>query len=278
MVVYFRTPAALDSCLGGLREQQPQPQVIVVDNSSTIDGVNIRPAPGVDWEWLRMNRNAGFGAAANAGARQAASGYVLVLNGDVVLEPGACAALVAALDRDPEAAVAGPRIIDAAGKVELSARSFPTVRTGALGRSSLLTRLFQRAGRAPVAVAHALEGEAGPVDWVSGACMLLRRQAFEQVAGFDERFWMYWEDADLCLRLARTGWRTRYVPEAVVHHATGSSGSSEVTIRAFHESAALYFATHLTRSAAGGVLGKGLLALRCQVVLARGRLANRSSP
>jgi GT2 family glycosyltransferase len=97
--------------------------------------------------------------------------------------------------------------------------------------------------------------------------MLVRRQAFDEGAGFDDRYWMYWEDADLCRRLGDLGWRIYYEPTAVVHHATGASGADERTIRAFHESAALFASRHLVRNRVGGRAIEIVLDWRCRLAL-----------
>jgi GT2 family glycosyltransferase len=97
--------------------------------------------------------------------------------------------------------------------------------------------------------------------------MLVRREAFESVGGFDDRYWMYWEDADLCRRLVDLGWRIFYEPTAVVHHATGASGTNERTIRAFHESAARFARQHIVRSRAGHRAIELVLDWRCRLAL-----------
>ncbi|HLM33479.1 MAG TPA: glycosyltransferase, partial [Gaiellaceae bacterium] len=159
----------------------------------------------------------------------------------------------------------GPRIFSR-GEVQLSARGFPSFRTGLLGRRSLLTRLLVRARRYPAEFRRVPPG-GGPVDWVSGACMLVRRSAFDSVGGFDEGYWMYWEDADLCRRLVDKGWQVHFEPAAVVHHATGASGTSARTIRAFHESAARFATRHIARTALERSLVRGVLETRTWVVL-----------
>lgn len=278
VVVYFRTPLPLIACLESLRTQTcSKPEIVVVDNSSAVDERHTRPAEGDDWYWLPMSHNSGFAAACNAGVRQGIGKYVLILNGDVVLAPDACTELLAAIERDPQAAVVGPRIIDADDQIELSAREFPSIRTGLVGRSSLITRVLRWAGTIPPNVSMALQGQSCVVDWVSGACMLIRREAFDRVGGFDEGYWMYWEDADLCRRLVERGYHARFVPTAVVHHATGSSGRSPVTIRAFHDSAVRYFEKHLARSRISKVLGRAVLSLRCRVALAHAMLEDRQT-
>ena len=114
-------------------------------------------------------------------------------------------------------------------------------------------------------------GAGGRVDWVSGACMLVRRRAFEQVGGFDEKYWMYWEDADICRRLHDSGWAVTLHPEATAHHSTGSSGQSERTIEAFHLSAARYYEQHVARTTLASRVARAALRLRMRVLLRRYR-------
>jgi GT2 family glycosyltransferase len=109
------------------------------------------------------------------------------------------------------------------------------------------------------------------VDWLSGACMLARRDVLQQVKGFDERYFLYWEDADLCRRMRALGYQVRYVPAATAIHRVGHSsrGGRAAAVRAFHESAYLYYAIHVAPDASlKRLLARLLLALRCQVQLA----------
>jgi N-acetylglucosaminyl-diphospho-decaprenol L-rhamnosyltransferase len=99
--------------------------------------------------------------------------------------------------------------------------------------------------------------------------MLVRREPFEAVGGFDEGYWMYWEDADLSRRLRNDGWRTGFCVEAQARHLTGSSGRSARTIRAFHDSAARYYTRHLARGVTSARLGRAVLALRARWMLRR---------
>jgi N-acetylglucosaminyl-diphospho-decaprenol L-rhamnosyltransferase len=269
IVVYFRTRECLTGCLDALREQTlPADEIVVVDNSSALDNSDQRPAPGEDWTWVRATRNLGYGTACNRAAQMTTGEYVLFLNADVMLDPTACMQLRLAADSQLRTAVVGPRIYGADGSIELSARAFPTVATGLLGRSSRVTKMLARIGRTPAAVSGAL-GSGGPVDWVSGACMLVRRQAFEQVRGFDEQYWMYWEDADICRRLKDRGWGTMLCPQAAAHHMTGSSGRSARTIIAFHASAARYYERHIARTAMSARAARVVLRARGSVILRR---------
>jgi N-acetylglucosaminyl-diphospho-decaprenol L-rhamnosyltransferase len=269
IIVYFRTPECLSSCLDALKQQTSRPdEILVVDNSSAVDGVDNRPAPGRDWEWVRADTNLGFGAACNLGARIARGDYLLFVNADVVLRRDACEQLRAVADANLRAAVVGPRIYGAEGEIELSARAFPSLATGILGRSSMLTKSLRAARRTPSGVSGAL-GHAGWVDWVSGACMLIRRGAFEDVRGFDEGYWMYWEDADICRRLKDLGWGAMLCIDATARHRTGSSGRSEHTIEAFHASAARYYERHVAKTATARKLARVILRVRMSLILHR---------
>ena len=148
-------------------------------------------------------------------------------------------------------AIAAPRLLNGDGSVQASARGEPSAWTGLFGRHGLLTRLFPASAAArrnlPAADLVQADVDSAIVDWVMGACMLIRRDRFAEVGGFDERYFLYWEDADLCRRLRARGYETRYVPGAqVVHVGAVSSGTrSSFATREFHRSAYRYYATHV---------------------------------
>ena len=157
------------------------------------------------------------------------------------------------LERHRECAVVAPLVVNEDGTPQGNARGDPTMMTGLFGRTSLMRRLVPRfpAVRRNVVAADAFGNCSLEVDWVSGACCLVRRQAFEDVEGFDERYFLYWEDADLCRRIRRKGGRIRFRPDpaARVVHAVGrsSAGVSAQAMSAFHDSAYRYYATHVAR-------------------------------
>jgi GT2 family glycosyltransferase len=269
IIVHYRTPERLRACIDALRGQTAPPQqIVVVDNSGT-DRAAPEPPTGAGWTVLRSGRNDGYGAACNRGARACNEGQLLFMNADLVLDVDACAQLDACAAAHPAAAVFGPRIFGADGEIELSARAFPRLRTGVLGRSSLATRLLRTVAGTPPSVAMALTGSTREVDWVSGACMLVRRGAFDRVGGFDEAYWMYWEDADLCRRLRNEELATMICVEAVAHHATGSSGQTTRSISAFHDSAARYYEQHVARGRGSAHAARLLLRARERLVIAR---------
>jgi len=226
---------------------------IVVDNASTSDGVEA--LDGLPRTRIVANpRNVGFGAAVNGAARETHAPLLWLLNPDCEVMPGAFRALRETLDAHVDCAIAAPRLLNADGSVQASARGEPTAWTGLFGRHSLLTRFFPSSPVArrnlPAEDLVTAGVDSAPVDWVMGAAMLVRRAAFDRVGGFDERYFLYWEDADLCRRLRQIGLSTRYVPRAIVRHPGGASASTQSAFatRAFHASAYRYYATHVVPS------------------------------
>ena len=226
---------------------------IVVDNASA-DG-SVAMLQGLSRARIIGNaRNIGFGPAVNQAARETNAPLLLLLNPDCEVRPGTFAALHATLTRHPDCAIAAPQLLNADGTTQASARGFPTAWTGLFGRHSLLTKIMPGSPLArknlPAADLVKSGVDSAAVDWVMGAAMLIRRAAFDAVGGFDERYFLYWEDADLCRRLHAAGWTTRYVPRAIVAHPGGASAASShaFAVRVFHQSAYRYYATHVAPS------------------------------
>ena len=214
--------------------------------------------------------NVGFGRAINQALARARAPFVLIMNPDCRLQPGALAALEGEMRRQPQCAIAGPRILNPDGSVQGSARGDPDMFTGFFGRSTALRRLMPWlpvARRNVVDASVPADGPSVAVDWLSGACMLARREALVAEGGFDGRYFLYWEDADLCRRLRTRGYEVRYVPAASAVHRVGISSRTAraPSVRAFHESAYLYYATHVAPGALNPkrLIARALLALRC---------------
>jgi len=248
----------------------------VVDNAS-VDGSSAIAGEFPAVTLIANRHNVGFGRAVNQALARARAPFVLVMNPDCRLRPGAVAALEAELRQHPWCALAGPRILNPDGSVQGSARGDPDMLTGLFGRSAALRRLLPGL---PVSKRNVLDEatrEGSPsvvVDWLSGACVLARREALAAIGGFDERYFLYWEDADLCRRLRAAGAHVRYVPSAVAVHRVGhSSRTARVSsLRAFHESAYVYYATHVAPGALNPKrpLARVLLAVRCWWLLRTG--------
>jgi GT2 family glycosyltransferase len=226
-------------------------EAVVVDNNST-DGsadIALEFAPRVSV--IRNAENAGFSRAVNQGIAATRAPLVLVMNPDCRLVAGAIDTLRAEIAQHEYCAVAGPKILNPDGSLQGSARGDPDMLTGLFGRNALLGKLLPWlpvAQRNVVSDAAIRSGHASVVvDWVSGACMLARREALSKVKNFDERYFLYWEDADLCRRLRAAGFHVRYVPGATAIHRIGHSSRTvrAAAIRAFHKSAYLYYTTHV---------------------------------
>nr|MBA2443463.1 glycosyltransferase family 2 protein [Rubrobacter sp.] len=194
-------------------------EVVVVDND---DG----PVPEIpsSVSLIRNPSNVGFARACNAGISASAGEYVVLVNPDTTVERDFFERFEGFLGGNGDVGVAGPRVLDEDGEVQLSARREVGAVSGFLGRTSLLTRLFPRS-RAVRRLFPAATAPGGPaeVDWVSGACMVLRREMLEEVGGLDGRFFMYFEDADLCRRARASGWLVLYLPGVSVTHRAGGS-------------------------------------------------------
>lgn len=276
VIVNYNSGAHLQRALASIRAHAPEAAVVVVDNASR-DGSE-RVADGLPRVTLiRNTQNVGFGAGINLAAAAApGTEPLLLLNPDGALTAGALDRLLAELETHPECAVAAPTIRDEDGSLQGSVRGDPSMMTGLFGRTTLLTKLLPgtRLAQKNVVTSGAATGDSRTADWVSGACMLIRRAAFDAVHGFDERYFLYWEDADICRRLRAQGFTIRYVPQAeVVHVVGGSSGGSAraLTIREFHRSAYLYYVTHVARTPLTRAVAWVLLGLRCQVRLLKAR-------
>lgn len=243
---------------------------VVIDNASTDGSAEIALDFGPAVTLVRNAGNVGFGRGINQGLARARAPFVLIMNPDCRLELGAIDRLAGELAGRPDCAIVGPRILDPDGTEQGSARGDPDMLTGVFGRSAALRRLFPALAvseRNVVPSTSVPPGGSLAVDWLSGACMLARASALVSVGGFDERYFLYWEDADLCRRLRSAGLEIRYVPAATAVHQVGQSSRTArgPSIRAFHESAYLYYATHVAPGALNPKrpLARVLLAARC---------------
>ena len=240
--VTYNPGPELDEFAASLRAATAQPvELVFVDNGSR-DDTPERVAAARDGRVVRAGENLGYGRAANRGARGAQQPWLLVVNPDVIWSPGSLDVLLAAAARYPRAGSLGPVLLNEDGTVYPSARELPSLTQG-VGHA-LFVRIWRgnpwtRAYQARQESADGAERAAG---WLSGACLLLRREAFEQVGGFDPAYFMFFEDVDLGERLSGAGWSNVYVPSARVTHAGGTSWRERPArmITAHHASAERY--------------------------------------
>jgi N-acetylglucosaminyl-diphospho-decaprenol L-rhamnosyltransferase len=223
VVVNYNARNHLVDCVRSLRAEGVV-DVVVADNASVDGSEQALRAADPDAHWHQTGANLGFGTGANRGAARTdpANPYLLVSNPDVVVEPGALKAMVEALELDARRGIVGPRIEGSDGELYPSARTFPAL-GDAIGHAFLglvapgnrFTRRYRMLDRDHT--------EPAEVDWVSGSCFLARRAAWDAVGGFDEAYFMYAEDVDLCWRVRRAGWSVAYEPAARVVHVQGAS-------------------------------------------------------
>lgn len=253
VVVSYNTCALLRQCLQSATDAGLATEVIVVDNASHDESVALvrREFPAV--ELLANDANRGFAAGTNQGIRHALArnptlDYVLLLNPDAFLRPGALPALVAFLDAHPRVGVAGARLFYPDGRHQEGAWHFPTLWMTWFDlfppRGPLLGRLYA----SPLNGRYREErgAEPFPIDHPLGAAMLLRRATLEQVGLLDESYWMYVEEVDWCYRCRQAGWAIWQVPQAEVVHVAGAS-TSQFKGRSFvalHRSRLQFFARH----------------------------------
>lgn len=220
----------------------PEVHVFVVDNASS-DG-SLDTIKDLSVTRLPMPRNGGFAYGCNAGWRQGSAPFVLFLNPDAQLSEDALARLVRLLGEEARIGIVAPRIVGDDGKLHYSQRRF--VRLGSTYAQALfLHRFFPRAGWSDELVrdVSAYDHASSP-EWVSGACLVIRRSLLEELGGWDERFFMYCEDMDLCRRVRDLGYDVRYTPEAVAVHTGGRSAPGSETLPILAQSRILYMRKH----------------------------------
>ena len=241
VTVAYSSAGDIGGFLGSVAGSGDRPAAtIVADNPSPESELTVRIAEGAGASVVRLTENAGYGGAINAAVAtlDPQIEFLLISNPDVRLHPNSIARLVEAMNRVPSAGAVGPKILNEDGTVYPSARRIPSLRTG-LGHALFVhvwpTNPWTRSYRQEKESTE----ESREVGWLSGACLLVRRAAFDAVGGFDDRYFMYFEDVDLGFRLGRAGWFNLYEPSAEVTHVGGTSTASvrPQMLRAHHRSA-----------------------------------------
>jgi GT2 family glycosyltransferase len=224
-IVNFNAREHLRACLASV-ERDASSDVLVVDVSSS-DGSTEMVHSAFPWARLVVCANRGYGAAANRALAETSSDYVLLLNSDTVLQRGSIRALCQYLAATRRAGVVGPRLVNPDGSVQPSCYPFLTPVNALL----VLTLLNELIGAVPFVRERHLptssHEHAGAVPWVKGAALAIRREAFDAVGGFDESYFMYAEDLDLCYRLQGASWEVHFTPAATVVHTGGASTTQQ---------------------------------------------------
>ena len=215
-------------------------EILLVDNASTDGSPEAVAAAFPSVRLIRNAANPGFGAANNRAVRESSGEFLLFLNTDTVLQSGAVAALLEILLSDPNAAAAGPLLFPGPGQAQVSFGN----------RVDFLGQTVQKVILNPF-YKKKLTGESKnrETGWLSAACLLCRRSAFEEAGGFDERFFLYFEDIDLCRRMRTSGWRLLFVPRARVFHEGGATtGPHPASSRfEYRKSQVAFYTKHASR-------------------------------
>ena len=243
VIINYNATSFLLDCLSSIYQAMEANRgfrIFVFDNASA-DQVSRIKRRFPDVTLVCSQTNVGFSKAVNHAVGLGHAPYVLILNPDTCIRKSFFAPIIRYMEAHPEVGILGPKIFDGRGRVQGSARTFPTAGTALFGRSALLSRLFPNnryTAKQILAKGDRVE-QPMDVDWVSGACMMVRRNAIESVGMLDENFFMYWEDADWCRRMRQNQWRVVYFPQCALIHYTGVS-SRKNSIQAnfeFHKSA-----------------------------------------
>jgi GT2 family glycosyltransferase len=219
--------------------------VTVVDNASDDETRDV--LAGLAVETIALDENGGFAHGCNVGAAAGSAPYVLFLNPDARLDPGGVESLVRELEDATTAAAIAPRIVDSSGSLDYSLRRFPRL-SSTFAQALFLHRLFPAASWVDEVIRDPAEyRHAHPVEWVSGACLLVRRSVLERIGGLDETFFHYGEDVDLCARIWQAGWEVKYVPTVVALHDGGASAPRAGLLPILAASRIRYSAKHESR-------------------------------
>ena len=228
VIVHYNTSDDLGRCLESVRRHPPACElgIVVVDNASSDPGLEAVQGEHPDVHWIRNSGNVGFARAANIGMSALDAEYHLVMNPDIVVQPGSLDALLRFADAHPKAGVVGPQLLNEDGSIQDSCRRFYSFRTLLL-RRTVIGKVWRGSGEIDRHLMRDFDHLAPrPVDWILGGCMLVRRRALERTGAMDERFFLYFEDVDFCYRMWQAGWDVFYCPEArfVHRHRRDSAG------------------------------------------------------
>lgn len=243
VVVSYNSGETLRDCVEPFAHMRDV-DVYVVDNDSR-DGA-LETIADLPQHTIARGENGGFAAGCNDGWRAGSAPLVLFLNPDARLDEASLRRLVHVLEADEGVGIVGPRLLAADGTVQFSQRRFPALRS-TFAQALFLHRLFPRAAWSDEVVRDPAAYDApGSPDWLSGACLLVRRDVLERIGGWDDSFFLYSEDTDLCRRARNAGFEVRYVPTATATHVGGQSSPRAGLLPMLAESRVRYARKHET--------------------------------
>lgn len=220
IIVNHNSRELLKKCIGSIQTtfKIQEVEIFVADNNSPDGSVEMVRDNFPEVTLIANDSNIGYSKAVNQGIRRSFGKYILILNADTIVLPGAIQTLVSFMENNPDCGVAGPRLSYPDGQLQYSCRTYQTIKT-TLFRRTFLGRIFPKSkvirDHLMLDWDHCLERE---VDWLQGSVLMVRRDAINQTGLMDERYFLYFEDVDLCYRMKNTGWKICYVPKAEVIH------------------------------------------------------------
>jgi GT2 family glycosyltransferase len=251
IIVTYNSRSSISACLAPLVDMSDV-EIIVVDNDSRDGTATLLQERFPSVTLLTLQDNIGFGRACNIGVMASSGSFILLLNPDAVASAQAIREFIAFFEKHPRVGIIGGRLVDQSGQPLQSMGDRPTVVRLVLEKPIewVATRVnpsgVWRRSIGKYCAKFRLPQVAEPVDWVSGAALCCRRQAWNDTGGFDEKFFLYYEDVDLCLRAVQVGWEVWHVPTAVVFHQSGVSFAGNVSYqkRIYYANQRYFFQKH----------------------------------
>jgi len=278
IIVNYDTRAFLKRCLHSVTAFPPpcEFETIVVDNASGDGSCEMVKEVFPQVTLLENSTNEGFSKALNRGIRRSSGSLLLFLNSDVVVAPGCVEALVEFLDKHPDAGICGPKLLNPDGSIQLSCRAFPTPVNVFFGRKSIWSKLFPSNRLSRLFLKSDLDyGVVQEVDWIVGACMMVKRKVIDSIGLFDEDYFLFVEDADFCYQAKKAGHSVFFVPYGVATHERGASTKKSFVMSTYNHNLSMYryFRKHYHLNCAmRGLLGLALVVRLLLVIPVEGIL------
>jgi N-acetylglucosaminyl-diphospho-decaprenol L-rhamnosyltransferase len=228
IIVNYNHSHMLKDCLESVNRtvKKIQFEIILIDNSSQDEGLEAILKHYPETRLINNLKNVGFACANNQGAKIASSDFLFFINPDTIMTEGTVESMLDYIRLDSSIGILAPKVLNPDQTIQYSCRRFPTVWSGLFNRYSLTTRLFPSN---PYSTNYLMldysHDSTRSVDWVSGCCMMINNSAFKQVKGFDENYFLFIEDVDICQVIKKKGFRIVYFPEAKIFHKISSSNS-----------------------------------------------------
>lgn len=244
IIVTYNSEATINDCLGSVISSSLESEVVVVDNNSTENTIEvINKFPSV--KLIQNKENLGFGSGNNLGVKNTDSEYIFFLNPDTKVETGAVEKLGEYLDNNADVAAVGPKLLNSDGSIQKELANFPTL----LSQLLILLRLHRFPLISNLAYPNFNYDKTQEAEHLMGAALMVRRSVFEEIGGFDEKFFLWFEETDLLKRIKEAGYKIVYYPEAVVTHLVGQSTKQLNFLKRqtiWNKSLLYYFSKHKT--------------------------------